>query len=87
MKLLHNGAILDDSKTLKDYNIKEENVVIMMNSKAKPKVQSNPPQPKTKQQELPPEKKEPLQSPSKGNKPNMSDKVNSLVDMGYKKEK
>jgi len=87
MKLLHNGAILDDSKTLKDYNIKEENVVIMMNSKAKPKVQSNPPQLETKPQELPPEKKEPSQSPSEGNKHNMNDKVNSLVDMGYEKEK
>ena len=87
MKLLHNGAILDDSKTLKDYNIKEENVVIMMNSKAKPKVQTNPPQPETKPQELPPEKKEPSQSPSESIKPNMSDKVNSLVDMGYEKEK
>ena len=87
MKLLHNGAILDDSKTLKDYNIKEENVVIMMNSKAKPKVQPNPPQPETKPQELPPEKKEPSESPSEANKSNFSDKVNSLVDMGYEKEK
>jgi UV excision repair protein RAD23 len=87
MKLLHNGVILDDSKTLKDYNIKEENVVIMMNSKAKPKVQPNPPQPETKPQELPPEKKEPSESPSEANKSNFSDKVNSLVDMGYEKEK
>ncbi len=87
MKLLHNGAILDDSKTLKDYNIKEENVVIMMNSKAKPKVQPSPPQPETKPQELPPEKKEPSTSPSEVNKPDLNEKVNSLVDMGYEKEK
>lgn len=87
MKLLHNGAILDDSKTLKDYNIKEENVVIMMNSKAKPKKEPNPPQPEAKPQEIPPEKKEPSASPSEVNKPNNNDKVNSLVDMGYEKEK
>ena len=87
MKLLHNGAILDDSKTLKDYNIKEENVVIMMNSKAKPKIQPNPPQPETKPQELPPEKKETSESPSEVKKPNFNDKINSLVDMGYEKGK
>ena len=33
MKLLHNGVVLDDSKTLESYNIKDENIVIMMNSK------------------------------------------------------
>ena len=37
MKLLHNGVVLEDAKTLRDYNIKDENVIIMMNSKIKPK--------------------------------------------------
>ena len=42
MKLIYNGVILEDAKTLRDYNIKDENVIIMMNSKIKPK--KNPPQ-------------------------------------------
>ena len=42
MKLLHNGVVLSDANTLASYNIKEGNVVIMMNSKPKPK--PNPPQ-------------------------------------------
>ena len=33
MKLLHNGMILEDAKTLEDYKIKEGNVIIMMATK------------------------------------------------------
>jgi UV excision repair protein RAD23 len=36
MKLVHNGGVLDDTKTLASCNIKEGNVIIMMSSKAKP---------------------------------------------------
>ena len=35
MKLLHNGMILEDAKTLEDYKIKEGNVIIMMAKKKK----------------------------------------------------
>ena len=36
LKLLFNGSILEDSKTLSNYNIKDGNVLVMMNAKAKP---------------------------------------------------
>ena len=35
LKLLYNGVVLDDTKTLKSYEIKDEYVIIMMNTKAK----------------------------------------------------
>lgn len=37
LKLLHNGVILVDEKILEDYKIQEESVIIMMNTKVKPK--------------------------------------------------
>lgn len=43
IKLLHNGEILEDSKTLQSYNIKDGNVIIMINIKIKEKANvSNP---------------------------------------------
>jgi UV excision repair protein RAD23 len=36
IKLVYSGSVLDDTKTLSSYNIKESNVIIMMSSKAKP---------------------------------------------------
>ena len=89
MKLLHNGVILSDENTLASYNIKEGNVVIMMNSKAKQKPnqpQANPqpgPQPSVPSQ---PKPNEPEKKPEEA-KPDMTEKVNSLVEMGYEKEK
>ena len=35
IKLLHSGVVLEDSKTLEEYKIKEGNVIIMMLAKAK----------------------------------------------------
>ena len=96
MKLLHNGVILEDSKTLESYNIKNENVVIMMNSKPKQKPNvSQPPQSNTNNNAL----NNPQlnnnnnntgntqSNNNEGNKPDFSEKVNSLVEMGYEKEK
>ena len=93
MKLLHNGAVLEDSKTLESYNIKNENVVIMMNSKPKQKLNvSQPPQPNSNNNSLnnpqTNNSTDNTQSNSnEGNKPEFSEKVNSLVEMGYEKEK
>ena len=85
IKLLHNGKVLEDAKTLEEYQIKEENVIIMMNTK--PKAKPSPPpteQPKPaspkKEEEQPKKVEEPP-------KPNYSEQINSLVDMGYEKEK
>ena len=82
MKLLHNGVVLEDSKTLENYNIKNENVVIMMNSKPK-KAVSPPISAKTEKKDEQKEKENPKEDNSK----NLSEKVSSLVEMGYEKEK
>ena len=89
MKLLHNGVVLSDANSLASYNIKDENVVIMMNSK--PKKKPNPPQtnPQSKPESVaPPQPKsnEPEKKPEEA-KPDMTENVNSLVEMGYEKEK
>ena len=82
MKLLHNGVILEDSKTLQSYNIKNENVVIMMNSK--PKQKPAVPQPDTNNNtNTNNEEKKNIEKP----KPDFSEKINSLVEMGYEREK
>ena len=81
MKLLHNGVILEDSKTIESYNIKDENVFIMMNSK--PKKKPNPPPSNTS---LPAQNELKQEKPKEENNPN-SQKINSLVEMGYEKDK
>lgn len=80
MKLLHNGAVLDDSKTLESYNIKDENVVIMMN--CKPKQKPSIPQPNPTDNTSKTENKN-----NEEKKPDFTEKINSLVEMGYEKEK
>lgn len=85
MKLLHNGVVLEDAKTLKDYNIKDENVIIMMNAKTKAKI--NPPQEQPPSSISPSNPIEVPKSSEESNKSASVDKVNSLVDMGYEKEK
>ena len=85
MELLHNGVILEDAKTLKDYNIKNENVFIMMNAKIKAKI--NPPQEQPPSSISPPNSIEVPKSNEESNKSASVDKVNSLVDMGYVKRK
>ena len=84
IKLLHNGKVLEDTKTLEEYQIKDENVIIMMNTK--PKAKENPPpaeQPKTE----PPKNIEPPKKEEEEPKQNYSEQIKSLVDMGYEKEK
>ena len=84
IKLLHNGKVLEDGKTLEEYQIKNENVIIMMNTK--PKANPNPPpaeQPKAESEK----KEEPPKKEEEKPKTNFSDQINSLVDMGYEREK
>ena len=82
MKLLHNGMILEDAKTLEDYKIKEGNVIIMMATKKKV---VEPPKPQPNPEEKPQE--QPKNDTSNQNKPDYTEKINSLVEMGYEKEK
>ena len=68
LKLLFNGAVLDDSKNLEDYKIQEGSIVIMMISKVKPKninpESSQPKQEEKKHEEKKPEEKKPEPKPA-----------------------
>ena len=82
LKLLYNGVILDDTKTLKSYEIKNEYVIIMMNTKAK--VQ-NVSKSEEKKEEIPSAKTEPKQEEQKPKQeePDYKEQINNLADMGY----
>lgn len=87
LKLLHNGRILDNAKTLEEYQIKDENVIIMMNTKPKQKEQppsAEPPKTEPEKKEEPP--KQPEAQPQSSNS-EYANQINSLVEMGYEKEK
>ncbi len=96
LKLLFNGVVLEDTKTLENYKIKEESVIIMMNTKTKPKnvqsssdTQPQPQKPEEKKEEKKPEeKKEEKKSvEKKDNKTEeqFTQQLNSLMDMGFEK--
>ncbi len=98
LKLLHNGVILVDEKTLEDYKIQEENVLIMMNTKVKPKnVQSSGASESAKPQveEKKPEEKKPEEKKPEEPKPpekketkqeeKYTQQLSSLIDMGFEK--
>ena len=97
LKLLFNGVVLDDSKTLEDYKIQEENTVIMMNSKIKPKNMNNSSntcsfQPKSeekkevkKEEERDGNKKPKGKKEKEPNEEKYIQQLNSLVDMGFEK--
>lgn len=95
LKLLHNGIVLDNSKTLEDYQIKENNIIIMMNTKVNPqnslppkniessesqKFEENKEEPKKNEQKKESEKKEQNQQVGK-----YSQQISSLIDMGFEK--
>ena len=94
LKLLFNGVVLDDSKNLEDYKIQDGSIIIMMNTKAKPKntqSQPNNDSSQPKPEEKKPEEKnqvQPKQPEKKEEKPQgekCSSQINSLVDMGFEK--
>lgn len=90
LKLLFNGAVLDDGKTLESYNIKDDNIIIMMNARVKPK---NIPQQEPPKEEKKEDKKEiPQVQPQSQTKPqepktekDYTNEVNSLIEMGFEK--
>ena len=97
IKLLYNGKVLEDSKTIEEYQIKEEVIIIMMNTKRKAKP-SPPPSEQPKQEEQPkkeeqtkqeeqPKKEEEQPKQQEQPKPDYTQQINSLVDMGYEREK
>ena len=93
LKLLHNGRILDNAKTLEEYQIKDENVIIMMNTKPKQKEQppsTEPPKPEPEKKEGEEKKEEPPKQPQaqpQSSNTEYATQINSLVEMGYEKDK
>ena len=103
IKLLFNGKLLDDSKTLNDYNIQDECTVVMMISKVKPKniqVSSNASSSQIKTEVKKEEKKEDKKEEKsidikkqseiktqKSNEDQFAQQINSLVDMGFDRPK
>lgn len=95
IKLLFNGKVLADDKTLEEYQIKNENVIIMMNTKLKAKENPQPTEQKKpesskeepKKEEQP--KKEEEKPKTEEPKPKEQDnpQINQLVDMGYERAK
>ena len=94
LKLLFNGVILDDTKTLASYNIKDEFVIIMMNTKIKPKNVPVPQPEQPKPQEIPkttaevpkPQETKPVEQPRPVAPPkDYSKEVQTLVEMGFVK--
>ena len=96
LKLLHNGIVLDDSKNLEDYKIQENSIIIMMNSKVKPKnappstnSESSKPQELSEEQKKEQKKTENKKTSEKEEKKPQTKKyspqLNSLVDMGFEK--
>ena len=92
LKLLFNGMVLDNGKTLENYQIKDENILIMMNARVKPK---NIPQQEPPKEEKKEDKKE-IQQPQPQSQPkpqvpkiekDYTKEVNSLIEMGFEKKK
>ena len=96
-KLLFNGVILEDSKTLEEYKIQDESVIIIMISKVKPinvnkssNTESSQPKAEEKKEEKKDEKKEEKKPDNKKpkteqkiNEQQFTQQLNSLVDMGF----
>ena len=82
LKLLKEGIILDDSKKLKDYDIKEESIITMMITKAKIKNEkseniNNDNKEEKKEEEKKIEMKKEIKDYSK--------EINQLIEMGFSK--
>lgn len=89
INLVFNGSKLVDSKKLFEYNIKDENVIVMMSSKVKPvNVNSTPVVEETKKEEKlenKPNLNNQPQSQEPKTKKEYIDEVKMLVDMGFPK--
>ena len=95
LKLLFNGTVLEDSKTLEEYKIQEGSIVIMMISKVKPKnVNPQPSQPKLEEKKPEEKNSEEKKSEEKKSEPkpaqkppeqNYPQQLNSLIEMGFEK--
>ncbi len=99
LNLVFNGSKLVDTKKLCDYNIKEENVIIMMSSKVKPVNVNTTPQEEAKKEEKLDSTNKPTTTTQQGTTPqpqiqpqsqpkpkkDYSSEVKMLMDMGFPK--
>lgn len=92
-KLVFNQKILENDKLLKDYNLKDGSVIIMMNNTVKPKAPEKKPEepvPNTNNVEKKDENKpvtQPISQPTQPSQPkNYDNEINELVSMGFPKE-
>lgn len=100
IKLLFQGVVFNDEMSLKYYDIKEDNVIIMMNNKLKPEfVPKSQPEPQKVEIKVPLEEKkeEPkmeemlieisrLKEKSVPSQNDYAKELNSLIEMGFVKE-
>ena len=89
IKLIFDGTVLENDKTLEEYKIRENNHIIIMNTKTKLIKNENKPKPieyQEKSQQIKPEI-EPKDKPniSQVLNDNWTIQVNSLVDMGFER--
>ena len=93
LKLLLKGSILDDSKTLEEYKLKDGDTIIMMSTKVKIKNNDSEQEPlksDEKKEEKTEEKKEEKKQekkPEPKKEPQYTSQINTLVEMGYDKAK
>ena len=90
IKLLSGGMILDNAKALSEYNIKENSIIIMMNTKIK-QISNQTNNLKNNDNNINNNNKVQIQNNSKQNniseilKDNLKIQIDSLVDMGFEK--
>jgi UV excision repair protein RAD23 len=88
LKLVFAGAVLDDSKTLAQCNIKDGSVIVMMSAKAKPintqkeeaKVEEKPVQQTTTVKQ-----EQPVQQTQPKKEKDYTEEIKNLMDMGFPK--
>jgi UV excision repair protein RAD23 len=89
IKLIFNGTMLENDKTLEEYEIRENNHIIIMNTKIKIIKNESIPKP-IEYQEKPQQIKPEIQPKDKPNisqvlRDNWTEQVNSLVNMGFER--
>ena len=90
IKLLLNGKVLEDSKTLEDYQIKSDNIIIVMNTKPKPKEQNveqqkkEEEQPKKEEEQPKKEEEQPKKEEESQKEKEQENKPNSTENNGNK---
>jgi UV excision repair protein RAD23 len=92
IKLLYNGVVLDDKKSLSEIGVKDGHVIMMMNCKAKPQNQNQSIKEEIKEEEALPTKipskqvKETSNVPKSPKLKDYSNEIQTLKEMGFSQE-